>query len=170
MTTETNNPSKNNIPDIRPGDTVKVYLKVEGGSKTKNQIFSGRVIAIKHGREPGATITVRRESKGTGADVAIEKIIPIYSPLVSKIEIVERKKVRRAKLYYLRNLTKKIHFKKGKEINKSDQREQVTETSKEEKNEEEEQISENKNTEDTQKEKEDDNIKQEDQNKQKEGE
>ena len=128
MTTELKNPSleKHITLDIRPGDTVKVYLKVEGGSKTKNQIFSGRVIAIKHGHEPGATITVRRESKGTGADVAIEKIIPLHSPIVSKIEVVERKKVRRAKLYYLRKLTKKIHLKKGKEIAQPEQEENRT--------------------------------------------
>jgi|GEM_PF-2010595 len=133
MTTELKNSlkEKQKIPDIRPGDTVKIYLKIKAKPNAKkgakNQIFAGRVIAIKHKSEPGATITVRRESKGTGADVAIEKIIPLYSPIVSKIEIVERKKVRRAKLYYLRKLKKKIHLKKGKEINKSVQKEKKEE-------------------------------------------
>lgn len=120
MASELINPltNKKDIPDIRPGDTVKVYQKINEGKKEKNQIFTGRVISIKHGQEAGGTITVRRESKGAGADVAVEKIFPIYSPIVSKIEITERKKVRRAKLYYLRKIKKRIHLKKGKEINK----------------------------------------------------
>lgn len=89
---------KTNLPDIRPGDIVKVYQKVKEGDKERIQIFEGVVIARKHGREMGATIMVRKISQGIG----VERIFPIHSPLIEKIEIVKRTKVRRAKLYYLR--------------------------------------------------------------------
>lgn len=84
--------------DIRAGDTVKVYTKIEEKGKTRTQMFQGLVLAVKHGREPGATFTVRKMSNGVG----VEKIFPLYSPNIEKIEIVRRSKVRRAKLYYLR--------------------------------------------------------------------
>ena len=89
---------KTNNPDVRPGDLVKVYQKnldKEGG---KPQVFEGIVLARKHGRGLTSTITVRKEVKGIG----VERIFPLHSPLVEKIEIVKRGKVRRAKLYYLR--------------------------------------------------------------------
>jgi len=89
---------KKNNPDVRPGDLVKVYQKnldKEGG---KPQIFEGAVLARKHGQGLSSTITVRKEIKGIG----VERIFPLHSPLIEKIEIVKQGKVRRAKLYYLR--------------------------------------------------------------------
>ena len=83
---------------IKPGDTVKVHQKIVDKGKTRFQVFEGLVLARKHGDEPGATFTVRKVSSGIG----VEKIYPLYSPLIEKIEIVKRAKVRRAKLYYIR--------------------------------------------------------------------
>lgn len=84
---------------IRSGDTVRVHQKIQEKGKTRIQIFEGLVIARKHGTEPGATFTVRATLSGVG----VEKIFPLYSPLIDKIEIVRRSKVRRAKLYYIRD-------------------------------------------------------------------
>lgn len=84
--------------DLTAGNTVKVWQKIEEGGKIRLQSFEGLVIARKHGREAGATFTVRRVSGGIG----VEKIFPLYSPLIEKIEILRRTKVRRAKLYYIR--------------------------------------------------------------------
>lgn len=83
---------------IKAGDTVKVHQKIQDKGKTRIQIFEGLVLARKHGAEPGATFTVRKVASGVG----VEKIYPLYSPLIDKIEIVKRAKVRRAKLYYIR--------------------------------------------------------------------
>lgn len=83
---------------LRAGDTVRVHQKIQDKGKTRIQIFEGLVLARKHGEEPGATFTVRKVSGGIG----IEKIYPLYSPMIDKIEIVKRAKVRRAKLYYIR--------------------------------------------------------------------
>ncbi|MFC1732251.1 50S ribosomal protein L19 [candidate division KSB1 bacterium] len=83
---------------IRVGDTVRVWQKIEEKGKTRLQAFEGLVLARKHGNEAGATFTVRRVSGGIG----VEKIYPLYSPMIDKIEIVKRSKVRRAKLYHIR--------------------------------------------------------------------
>ncbi len=83
---------------IRPGDTVRVHQKIQDKGKTRIQIFEGIVLARKHGDEPGATFTVRKVASGVG----VEKIFPLYSPLIDKLEIVRRAKVRRSKLYYIR--------------------------------------------------------------------
>ena len=83
---------------LRAGDTVRVHQKIQDKGKTRIQIFEGLVLARKHGDEPGATFTVRKMASGVG----VEKIYPLYSPLIDKIEIVKRAKVRRAKLYYIR--------------------------------------------------------------------
>jgi large subunit ribosomal protein L19 len=83
---------------IRAGDTVRVHQKIQDKGKTRIQIFEGVVLARKHGTEPGATFTVRKVASGVG----VEKIYPLYSPSIDKIEIVKRAKVRRAKLYYIR--------------------------------------------------------------------
>lgn len=83
---------------IRPGDTVRVHQKIQDKGKTRIQIFEGIVLARKHGDEPGATFTVRKVASGVG----VEKIYPLYSPLIDQLEIVKRAKVRRAKLYYIR--------------------------------------------------------------------
>lgn len=84
--------------DIRTGDTVRVHVKIEERGKTRIQLFEGLVLAVKHGREPGATFTVRKISNGVG----VERIFPLYSPSIDKIEIVKRARVRQAKLYYIR--------------------------------------------------------------------
>jgi len=102
MTTKTENFLKQflkkELPEVKPGDTVKVYQKIKEGDKERIQMFEGVVIARKHGREIGATITVRKKISGVG----VEKIFPIHSPTIEKIEVLRRGKVRRAKLYYLR--------------------------------------------------------------------
>jgi large subunit ribosomal protein L19 len=84
--------------DLRAGDTVKVFQKIEEKGKIRLQVFEGLVLARKHGSEDGATITVRKVAGGYG----VEKIFPLYSPLIDKIEVVNRAKVRRSKLYYVR--------------------------------------------------------------------
>ncbi|MCC2630967.1 MAG: ribosomal protein large subunit ribosomal protein [Candidatus Paceibacter sp.] len=84
--------------DLRAGDTVKVWQKIKEGEKFRLQAFDGLVLARKHGTEPGATFTVRKVTSGVG----VEKIYPLYSPNIDKIEILRRAKVRRAKLYHIR--------------------------------------------------------------------
>ncbi len=101
---------KTNLPDVKIGDTVRVYQKIKEGEEERIQVFEGILIARKHGKGPSATITVRRLSFGTG----IERIYPIHSPTIEKIEIVNRGRARRAKLYYLRRIkSKKEQLKKG---------------------------------------------------------
>lgn len=84
---------------IKSGDTVRVHQRIQDKAKTRIQIFEGIVLARKHGNEPGATFTVRKVTSGVG----VEKIFPLYSPNIDKIEIVKRSKVRRAKLYFIRD-------------------------------------------------------------------
>jgi len=91
--------------DLRSGDTIRVWQKIVEKGKTRLQAFEGLVLASKHGKEAGATFTVRRVSSGMG----VEKIFPLYSPVIDKIEVVKRSKVRRAKLYHIREkATKEI--------------------------------------------------------------
>jgi len=85
--------------DLRPGTTVRVWQKIQEKGKTRLQAYEGLVIARKHGFEPGATFTVRKVASGVG----MEKIFPLYSPNIDKIEIVKTSKVRKAKLYYIRD-------------------------------------------------------------------
>lgn len=100
---------KKDLPDIRPGDTVRVLQKIKEGDKEKTQVFEGLVIARKHGKGISATITVRREISGIG----VERVFPIHSPIIEKIEVLKRGKVRKAKLYYLREVRgKKARLKK----------------------------------------------------------
>ena len=84
---------------LRAGDTVKVWQKIQEKDKTRLQAFDGLVLAVKHGAEAGATFTVRKVASGVG----VEKIFPLYSPMIDKIEIVKRAQVRRAKLYHIRD-------------------------------------------------------------------
>jgi large subunit ribosomal protein L19 len=84
---------------IKAGDTVRVHQKIQDkDGKSRIQVFEGTVLARKHGNEPGATFTVRKVASGVG----VEKIFPLYSPLIDKLEIVRRSKVRRSKLYFIR--------------------------------------------------------------------
>lgn len=93
---------RSDIPEFRPGDTVRVHAKIQEAGKERIQVFEGVVIGRKGGglRE---TVTVRKISSGIG----VERIFPVHSPRVDRIEVVRRGRVRRAKLYYLRNLTGK---------------------------------------------------------------
>lgn len=96
--------------DVKTGDTVRVYSKIQEKGKTRLQAFEGLVLARKHGTEAGATITVRKVSDGIG----VERIFPLYSPNIDKIELVKRSKTRRSKLYFLRDKTNKEIRKKLK--------------------------------------------------------
>ena len=87
------------IPDFGPGDTIRVHIKIKEGDKERIQVFEGVVIRKRNGRL-GATFTVRKVSYGIG----VERIFPLHSPVIEKIEVVKRGKVRRARLYYLRKL------------------------------------------------------------------
>ena len=90
---------RDDIPEFRPGDTVKVHVKVAEGGKERVQIFEGLVIA-RRGGGTRETFTVRKMSGGIG----VERIFPLHSPVLDKIEVVRRGRVRRGKLYYLRSL------------------------------------------------------------------
>jgi large subunit ribosomal protein L19 len=109
------------IPDIAPGDTVKVSAKIVEGGKERIQVFQGVVIKIKHGGN-GAGFTVRHVAFGVG----VERTFPYSSPLVEKVEIVRQGKVRRARLYYLRGLSSKEARRKIKRVERK-VREQVGE-------------------------------------------
>ena len=85
--------------DFRSGDTVRVQQKIQEKGKTRLQAFEGLVLARKHGKEAGATFTVRRIASGVG----VEKVFPLYSPMIDKIEVVKRAKVRQSKLYHIRD-------------------------------------------------------------------
>src|SRR5499426_911289 len=89
--------SKKELPGLRPGETVRVHVKVVEGEKERTQIFEGIVIGLS-GAGNRATFTVRKVSYGVG----VERIFPLHSPRIDKVEVVSRGKVRRAKLYYLR--------------------------------------------------------------------
>jgi large subunit ribosomal protein L19 len=101
-----------NLPDVRPGDTVRIYQKITApaastsGKKTKDagkeksQVFEGRVLAVKHGRQMGSTLTLRKVVSGVG----VERIFPLYSPAIEKIEVVKKGRPGKAKLYYLRTM------------------------------------------------------------------
>ncbi|MCU0284588.1 MAG: 50S ribosomal protein L19 [Candidatus Nanopelagicales bacterium] len=90
---------RSDLPDFRPGDTVKVHVKVVEGNRSRIQVFQGVVIR-RHGGGLRETFTVRKISFGTG----VERTFPVHTPIIDKIEVVTRGDVRRAKLYYLREL------------------------------------------------------------------
>jgi len=98
--------------DIRTGDTIKVWTKIVEKDKTRLQAFEGLVLAKKHGKEIGATILVRRVVD----DVGVERIFPLYSPIIDKIKIIKRAKARRAKLYYIRDKAAKVIRKKMRSL------------------------------------------------------
>src|SRR3989344_6679103 len=98
--------------DFRAGDTLRVTQKIKEGDKTRLQAFEGIVLARKHGQEAGATFTVRKIVSGVG----VEKVFPLYSPEIDKIEIKSRSKFKRAKLYYIRDRAAREIRKKMKTI------------------------------------------------------
>ena len=89
---------KETAPEVSVGDTVRVHIRVKEGNRERIQVFEGTVIAKKHGGIE-ETFTVRRLSYGVG----VEKVFPVHSPAIEKVEVVRHGKVRRAKLYYLRD-------------------------------------------------------------------
>jgi len=108
---------KKDLPALRSGNTVRVHQKLEEGGKTRIQVFEGMVIAIKHGRGINSTFTVRKKI----GDIGVERVFPLHSPNIEKIELVERKRTRRAKLYYLRRVVgKKGRLKRKKEVTKEE--------------------------------------------------
>ena len=90
---------RGDIPSFMPGDTVKVHARIREGEKERIQVFQGVVIRKRNGNT-GATFTVRKISYGIG----VERIFPFHSPLIDKVEVLSRGKVRRSRLYYLRKL------------------------------------------------------------------
>jgi len=101
---------------IKAGDTIRVWQKIQEKGKIRLQAFEGIVLARKHGSEAGATFTVRRVVDGIG----VEKIFPLYSPVIDKIEIVKRVRTRRAKLYYIREKVAKEIKKQMRKARMSD--------------------------------------------------
>jgi large subunit ribosomal protein L19 len=104
-----NKEQEKKLPDLRPGDTIKVHQKIKEGGKERIQIFEGIIIGKKHGKGISATITVRKVVDGVG----VERVYPIHSVSIDKIEVLRHGKVRRSKLYYLRTAKgKKARLKK----------------------------------------------------------
>jgi large subunit ribosomal protein L19 len=106
---------KNDIPDFRVGDTVRVHIKIKEGSRERIQIFEGFVLKRQHGGI-NETFTVRRIASGVG----VEKTFPVHSPLVEKIEVVKKGRVRRAKLNYMRQRTGKSAKIKGRFVTEAE--------------------------------------------------
>ena len=137
---------RKDLPDIKAGDMVKIYQKVKFGNQERIQMFEGIVLAKKHGKGVPATITVRKEISGVG----VEKIFPLHSPTIEKIEIVKRGKVRRAKIYYIRTAKgrkarlKKVEIKGRTETDDKKEEKPEEENKKEEVKEEKEEIKERK--------------------------
>jgi large subunit ribosomal protein L19 len=102
---------KSDIVDFKPGDTVSVGVKVTEGSRSRIQLFDGVVIAQSAGAGTSKTFTVRKISNGVG----VERIFPVHSPIVDSVKVLKKGKVRRAKLYYLRELKGKAARIKTKE-------------------------------------------------------
>ncbi len=87
------------MPELRAGDVIKVHRKITEGGKERIQVFEGMIISIKGNQSSSPMITVRKVSNGTG----VELVLPLYSPIIDKIEMVKRAKVRRSKLYFMRD-------------------------------------------------------------------
>ena len=100
---QSKNMGQNKFEGLKSGWTVKVYQKIKEGEKTRSQAFEGLIIARKHGNESGGTVTVRKVSDGIG----VEKTFPVFLPTIDKVEVVRKSKVRRSKLYYLREKSAK---------------------------------------------------------------
>ncbi len=114
----------NRFDGIKPGWTIRINQRIKEGEKTRVQAFEGMVISHKHGTEAGGTITVRKVTDGIG----VEKTFPIYLPSIESVKVVRKAKVRRAKLYYLRDKTnkeirKKIRTEKTASTKKTEEKE-----------------------------------------------
>ena len=102
------------LPQIHPGDTVKVQQKIKEGDKERLSAFEGLVIAVKHGKGINGTFTVRKVIDGIG----VERIFPLHSPVIAKVDVSRRSNVRRAKLYYIRDKAAREVRKKMKLLRK----------------------------------------------------
>ena len=110
--------------NFQSGDTIRVWSKIpEEKGKFRLQAFEGTVLARKHGTEAGATFTVRRIASGVG----VERIFPLYSPMVDKIEIVKKSKTRRSKLYYIRTKAVKDVRRKMRSVTSEEEKDEVAE-------------------------------------------
>ncbi len=128
---EFNKSQRKDTIDFRAGDVVKVYRKIKEGEKERIQIFEGMVIAMKGGQSSSPTMTVRKVSNGVGVEI----VIAIFSPDIEKIELIKRAKVRRSKLYFIREKAAKalrFKFTDGSKITpeKTDKKEIVEDTKK----------------------------------------
>ena len=110
---------RTDLPEIHAGDTVKVQQKIKEGDKERLNSFEGLVIATKHGRGIGGTFTVRKVVDGIG----VERIFPLHSPVIAKIDVLRRSHVRRAKLYYIRDKAAREVRKKMKLLHKEPKQE-----------------------------------------------
>ena len=102
------------VADLKPGMVIKVYelikdIDAKGKERTRAQVFEGTVLAVNKAKTTGATFTIRKKSEGIG----VEKIYPLHSPLIEKIVLLKQIRVRRAKLYYLRDYKKHLKEKKA---------------------------------------------------------
>ena len=104
---------RKNVPNFRPGDTLRVYCKIREGDKERVQLFEG-VCIKRHRGGIGSTFTVRKNSYGVG----VERVFPLHSPLIEKIEVASAGKVRRSRLYYLRKLTGKAARIEGRRVDR----------------------------------------------------
>lgn len=103
---------RSDLPGIRPGDTIRVHQKIKEGGKERIALFEGLVLARKHGVGVSATFTVRKVVDGIG----VERVFPLHSPTIAKIEVLRHAKVRRAKLYYIREKASREIRKKMKQV------------------------------------------------------
>jgi large subunit ribosomal protein L19 len=115
MTTLLKNEPNPNIPALAPGDSVKVSAKIVEKGRERTQVFNGVVIKVRRGAD-GGNFTIRRVARGIG----VEHTFPFASPLVEKVEVVRRGKVRRARLFYLRGLSSKASRTKEKRVKESE--------------------------------------------------
>ncbi len=120
---------------IRVGDTVRVHQRIKDGDKERIQVFEGLVIAKKHGDGINGTFTVRKVASGVG----VEKVFPLHTPMIEKVEIVKSGKVRRAKIYYIREATGRRgrlkEIKRKEEVKNEEKKEEVSDASKDKKEE-----------------------------------
>ncbi|MFY9462786.1 MAG: 50S ribosomal protein L19 [Candidatus Sungiibacteriota bacterium] len=112
MTTLEQLQMRSDLPEIKPGDTIRVHQKIKEGGKERIALFEGLVLARKHGKGITATFTVRKVVDGIG----VERVFPLHLPTITKIEVLRHSKVRRAKLYYIRDKAAREIRRKMKQI------------------------------------------------------
>ncbi|MDP3778918.1 MAG: 50S ribosomal protein L19 [bacterium] len=115
---------RTDMPEIHPGDTVKVHQRIKEGDKERLSAFEGLVIAMKHGTGISGTFTVRKVVDGIG----VERIFPLHAPMIAKVEVVRRSNVGRAKLYYIRDKAAREVRKKMKLLHEQPKAEGHTES------------------------------------------